>query len=33
MSKTQIDAFLSHYRHNNRQIQPLNGRPLIRYEG
>jgi len=33
MSKKQIDAFLSHYRHNNRQIQPLNRRPLIRYEG
>ncbi|ATE72424.1 Carbonic anhydrase [Lysobacter capsici AZ78] len=33
MSKKQIDAFLSHYRRNNRNIQPLNGRPLIRYEG
>lgn len=33
MSKQQIDGFLSHYRRNNRNIQPLNGRPLIRYEG
>lgn len=33
MSKRQIDGFLSHYRRNNRNIQPLNGRPLIRYEG
>lgn len=33
MSKAQIQAFLSHYRRNNRKIQPLNGRPLIRYEG
>lgn len=33
MSKAQIQAFLSHYRRNNRNIQPLNGRPLIRYEG
>lgn len=33
MSKKQVDAFLSHYRRNNRNIQPLNGRPLIRYEG
>ena len=33
MSKKQIDGFLSHYRRNNRNIQPLNGRPLIRYEG
>lgn len=33
MSKRQIDGFLAHYRRNNRNIQPLNGRPLIRYEG
>lgn len=33
MSAEQIEAFLSHYRRNNRKIQPLNGRPLIRYEG
>lgn len=31
MSKQQIDAFLAHYRHNNRNIQPLNGRPLIHF--
>lgn len=33
MSQRQIDDFLSHYRRNNRNLQPLNGRPLIRYEG
>lgn len=33
MSRKQIDAFLAHYRHNNRNVQPLNGRPLVRYDG
>lgn len=33
MSKEQIATFLNHYRHNNRKTQPLNGRPVIRYEG
>ena len=33
MSKKQIDAFLAHYRHNNRNVQPLNGRPLVHAEG
>lgn len=33
MSAQQIEAFLSHYRHNNRDVQPLNGRPLVRYGG
>lgn len=33
MSQRQIDVFLAHYRRNNRHIQPLNGRPLIHYEG
>lgn len=33
LSKQQIGAFLSHYRRNNRNVQPLNGRPLIRYKG
>lgn len=31
MSKPQIETFLSHYRHNNRKVQPLNGRPLIHH--
>ncbi|MBU8976100.1 carbonic anhydrase family protein [Lysobacter sp. MMG2] len=33
MSKQQVDAFVAHYRHNNRNVQPLNGRPLVRYGG
>jgi len=33
MSQRQIEGFLSRYRRNNRNLQPLNGRPLIRYEG
>lgn len=33
MSKEQMAVFLNHYRHNNRKTQPLNGRPVIRYEG
>lgn len=32
MSQPQIDAFLSHYKRNNRKIQPLNGRPVIHYD-
>ena len=33
MSQKQIDAFLAHYRHNNRNVQPLNGRPLVHSAG
>ena len=33
MSEAQIAAFRSHYRHNNRNVQPLNGRPVIHYQG
>ena len=33
MSRRQIDAFLAHYRHNNRTVQPLNGRPLVHSDG
>ena len=33
MSRAQIDAFVSHYRHNNRNVQPLNGRPVVHYGG
>ncbi|MDR0181531.1 carbonic anhydrase [Lysobacter arvi] len=33
MSRKQIDAFLAHYRRNNRNVQPLNGRPLVHFEG
>lgn len=33
MSQRQIDGFVAHYRHNNRNLQPRNGRPLIHYEG
>lgn len=33
MSKEQMAVFLNHYRRNNRKTQPLNGRPVIRYEG
>jgi carbonic anhydrase len=32
MSQQQIDAFLAHYRRNNRNIQPLNGRPLVHFQ-
>jgi len=32
MSEAQLGAFRSHYRHNNRNVQPLNGRPLIHYQ-
>ncbi|MDC8013004.1 carbonic anhydrase [Tahibacter soli] len=31
MSKAQLDAFLARYPRNNRKLQPLNGRPVIRY--
>lgn len=33
MSRGQIEAFLAHYRRNNRNVQPRNGRPLVRYDG
>lgn len=33
ISPPQIERFLSHYRHNNRNVQPLNGRPLVHYKG
>jgi len=33
MSQKQMDAFLAHYRHNNRNVQPLNGRPLVHFHG
>ncbi len=31
LSKAQIASFNARYSHNNRKIQPLNGRPLVRY--
>ncbi|RPE81972.1 carbonic anhydrase [Vulcaniibacterium tengchongense] len=33
MSKAQMDALLQHYRRNNRNVQPLNGRPVLHYRG
>jgi carbonic anhydrase len=33
LSATQIERLRSRHDHNNRQVQPLNGRPLIRYAG
>ncbi len=33
MSKDQLGAFLARYPHNNRKIQPLNGRPVIHSAG
>jgi carbonic anhydrase len=32
MSEKQMAVFLSHYPHNNRKIQPLNGRPVIHHQ-
>lgn len=31
LSKAQIAGFNARYSHNNRKIQPLNGRPLVHY--
>lgn len=33
MSQKQMDAFLAHYRHNNRNVQPRNGRPVVHFRG
>ncbi len=33
LSKAQIAGFNARYSRNNRKIQPLNGRPLIRFAG
>jgi carbonic anhydrase len=32
LSKPQLDALVTRYPHNNRKIQPLNGRPVIHYD-
>lgn len=32
LSQAQLDAFRARYRHNNRNVQPLNGRPVIHYQ-
>lgn len=33
MSEKQMGVFLSHYPHNNRKTQPLNGRPVVHHQG
>ncbi|MEJ8821699.1 carbonic anhydrase family protein [Variovorax humicola] len=33
LSSAQLDEFRRHYPHNNRQIQPLNDRPVTAYPG